>query len=111
VLFAEAHARRRRRRRRQAAAAGCLILAGLLAAGLVGAWPGGSAPTAGRPAGGGLPAPPPYYVAIVTSLTRHNVTSIATVRGSATGAVLDTVRLPALDGTPSITAAGTTGRS
>jgi hypothetical protein len=119
VLFAEAHARRRRRRRRQAVVVACLLVAGLLAAGLTGAWPGIGTWISGGPGGAGLAAGPagsmpPYYVATITSIDGDRpIASMATVRDSATGVILDKVRLPAMTGLPnvsvpsiSITAAG-----
>jgi hypothetical protein len=59
ALFAEA--RRRRRRRRLAGGTACLVLAGLVAAGLVTAWPQHGAVIPGAPAAGraaGITLPP-----------------------------------------------------
>lgn len=65
VLFAEA--RRRRRRRRLAGGTACLLLAGLVAAGLVTAWPRHGAVIPGAPAAGRAPGItlPPARVAWV----------------------------------------------
>jgi hypothetical protein len=65
VLFAEA--RRRRRRRRLAGGTACLLLAGLVATGLVAAWPRHGALIPGAPAAGRAPgiALPPARVAWV----------------------------------------------
>ena len=65
ALFAEA--RRRRRRRRLAAGVACLLLAGVVAAGLVTAWPRRGAVRLGAPAAGRAPGItlPPARVAWV----------------------------------------------
>ena len=65
MLFAEA--RRRRRRRRLAAGTACLLLAGLVATGLVAAWPRRGALIPGAPAAGRVPGItlPPTRVAWV----------------------------------------------
>ena len=93
--------------------AACLIIAGLLAAGLAGAWPGIGTWISGGPGGAGLAAGPagsmpPYYVVLGTNVVDS---ALATVRDSANGAVLDRVHVPAADiaGSllnPTITAAG-----
>ena len=65
MLFAEA--RRRRRRRRLAGGTACLLLAGLVATGLVAAWPRRGALIPGAPAAGRVPGItlPPARVAWV----------------------------------------------
>ena len=78
VLFAEA--RRRRRRRRLSGGVTCLLLAGLVAAGLVTAWPRHGAVIPGAPAAGRAPdiTLPPARVAWVDYGGRLHVGNLAT---------------------------------
>ena len=78
VLFAEA--RRRRRRRRLSGGVTCLLLAGLVAAGLVTAWPRHGAVIPGAPAAGRAPdiTLPPARVAWVDYGGRMHVGNLAT---------------------------------
>ena len=78
VLFAEA--RRRRRRRRLAAGVTCLLLAGLVAAGLVTVWPRHGAVRPGAPAAGRAPdiTLPPARVAWVNYGGQLHLGNLAT---------------------------------
>jgi hypothetical protein len=78
VLFAEA--RRRRRRRRLLGGTACLLLAGLVATGLVAAWPRGGAVIPGVPAAGRAPGVtlPPARVAWVDYSGQLHLGDLAT---------------------------------